>query len=96
MLFDMVISNLISNAIKHNHKNGNIEIVTTDFFFSLANSGEPLSITSKSVFERFKKESKSSDSFGLGLAIVKKVCDTNSWQINHAFVESQHVISIYF
>ena len=96
MLFDMVISNLLSNSIKHNEKNGNIDIVTTDFFFSFANAGEPLKMNSKSVFERFKKESKSSDSFGLGLAIVKKVCDTNSWQINHTYVENQHVISIYF
>lgn len=96
MLFDMVISNLISNSIKHNIKNGNIDIITTDFFFSFSNSGEPISIASKSIFERFKKDSKSSDSFGLGLAIVKKVCDTNNWQINHSFVENQHVISIYF
>ena len=96
MLFDMVISNLISNSIKHNIKNGNIDIITTDFFFSFSNSGEPISITSKSIFERFKKDSKSSDSFGLGLSIVKKVCDTNNWQINHSFVEDQHVISIYF
>jgi len=96
MLFDMVISNLVSNSIKHNFKNGNIEIITTDHFFSFSNSGEPINIASKSIFERFKKESKSSDSFGLGLAIVKKVCDTNNWQINHSFIDNQHVISIYF
>lgn len=96
MLFDMVISNLISNSIKHNYKNGNIDIITTDFFFSFSNSGAPINITSKSIFERFKKDSKSSESFGLGLAIVKKVCDTNNWQINHSFIEDQHIISIYF
>ena len=32
LLFDMVISNLISNAIKHNISKGNIEILTTDLF----------------------------------------------------------------
>lgn len=96
MLFDMVISNLLSNSIKHNYKNGNIDIITTDFFFSFSNSGAPIQINSKSIFERFKKESNSSESFGLGLAIVKKVCDTNNWQINHSFIEDQHIISIYF
>ena len=96
MLFDMVISNIISNAIKHNFKNGNINITTTDLFFSFSNSGTPLNIASKSVFERFIKDSKASDSFGLGLAIVKKVCDTNNWQINHSYVENEHVISIYY
>jgi signal transduction histidine kinase len=96
MLFDMVISNLVSNSIKHNLKNGSIDIITTDHFFSFSNSGTPINIASKSIFERFKKDSKSSDSFGLGLAIVKKVCDTNNWKINHTFAEDMHVISIYF
>ena len=96
LLFDIVISNLISNAIKHNSKSGDLEIVTSDLFISFSNSGEPLNISSASLFERFKKDSKSSDSFGLGLAIVKKICDTYSWKINHSYIESQHNISIYF
>ncbi len=96
LLFDMVISNLIGNAIKHNFKQGNIDITTSELFISISNSGDPLSIPSSSLFERFKKESKSSDSFGLGLAIVKKICDTNHWKINHSYIENQHNISIYF
>ncbi len=96
LLFDIVISNLISNAIKHNLKSGNLEIATSDLFISFSNSGEPLNISSTSLFERFKKDSKSSDSFGLGLAIVKKICDTYNWKINHSFIENQHNISIYF
>ena len=96
LLFDIVISNLISNAIKHNSKSGDLEIVTSDLFISFSNSGVPLNISSTSLFERFKKDSKSSDSFGLGLAIVKKICDTYSWKINHSYIENQHNISIYF
>ncbi len=96
MLFDIVISNLISNAIKHNFKKGNIEIVTSEYFISFSNSGEAHNISSEALFERFKKESKSPDSFGLGLAIVKKVCDTNGWKINHSYVDKQHNFSIYF
>jgi len=96
LLFDMVISNLLSNAIKHNVEHGNITIVTNDLFMSFSNSGKPLNISSDSLFERFKKDSKSPDSFGLGLAIVKKICDTNNWKINHSFIEYQHNITIYF
>ena len=96
LLFDMIISNLISNAIKHNIENGNINISTTDLFISISNSGKPLQSTSESLFERFKKESTASNSFGLGLAIVKKVCDNYNWKINHSFIEDQHNITIYF
>lgn len=96
MLFDMVISNLISNAIKHNFKEGNIDIVTSEYFISFSNSGVAHNISSSSLFERFKKDSKLPDSFGLGLAIVKKVTDTNGWKIKHSFIDNQHSFSIYF
>ncbi len=96
LLFDMVISNLISNAIKHNVDHGNIDILTTDLFISISNSGIPPKLNSTTLFERFKKESGSSNSFGLGLAIVKKVCDNYHWKINHSFIENQHNITIYF
>ena len=96
MLFDMVISNLISNAIKHNLKEGNINITTSHDSITFSNSGEALQTPSTSLFERFKKESKSSDSFGLGLAIVKKVCDINNWKIDHAYSKKQHHFSIHF
>jgi signal transduction histidine kinase len=96
LLFDMVISNLISNAIKHNVKGGSITVSTTKLFVSVSNSGAPTSLDSSSLFERFKKESSSSNSFGLGLAIVKKVCDNYNWKITHSFAEDQHNISIYF
>ena len=96
LLFDMVISNLISNAIKHNIEGGQVLIQTTDLFISVSNSGEAPKMASSSLFERFKKESTASNSFGLGLAIVKKICDNYNWKITHSFAEGQHTISIYF
>ncbi len=96
MLFDMIISNLISNAIKHNIVHGNIDILTTDLFISISNSGDQPKLNSTTLFERFKKESNASNSFGLGLAIVKKICDNYHWKINHSFIENQHNITIYF
>lgn len=96
LLFDMVVSNLISNAIKHNSKGGNLEILTTNLFMSVSNSGEAPKMDSQSLFERFKKESTASNSFGLGLAIVKKVCDNYHWKISHSYEEGQHNISVYF
>ncbi len=96
LLFDMVVTNLISNAIKHNVAGGQIEILTTNLFLSVSNSGEPPKMESSSLFERFKKESNAANSFGLGLAIVKKICDNYNWNITHSYIDNQHNISIYF
>ena len=96
LLFDMIVSNLISNAIKHNIEGGEIEILTTNLFISISNSGVVPKTSSEALFERFKKESTASNSFGLGLAIVKKICDNYNWKITHSYVEDQHNMSIYF
>ena len=48
LLFDMVVSNLISNAIKHNIEGGQILIQTTDLFISVSNSGEAPKMDSSS------------------------------------------------
>lgn len=96
MLFGMVISNLLGNAIKHNQNKGNIHIITSEIFITISNSGKPLNMSSELLFERFKKESNSSESFGLGLAIVKKICDLYNWKISHSYSDNQHHFSIYF
>ncbi len=96
VLFDTVISNLLGNAIKHNQKGGKIEIITNELFITISNSGTELNTDSEKIFERFKKESTSSDSFGLGLAIVKKICNAHHWKIKHTFSENMHHFTIYF
>jgi signal transduction histidine kinase len=96
LLFDTVVSNLIGNSIKHNEKGGVIEIVTDNLFLTISNTGTELKTESDKIFERFKKESTSSDSFGLGLAIVKKICDVHQWKIEHTFSNDMHHFTIYF
>ena len=96
LLFDMIISNLISNAIKHNNKNGSITILTTDVFVSFSNTGIQTNVSSDNLFERFVKDSTKSNSFGLGLAIVKKVCASYHWNIKHSYANNQHNFIIYF
>ncbi len=96
LLFDMIISNLLSNAIKHNDINGDIHITTNPQFLTVSNSGKALNISSESLFERFKKDSTSSESFGLGLAIVKKICISYQWDISHSFSKGQHHFIINF
>ncbi len=96
LLFDMVISNLLGNAIKHNQNKGSIDIVTCEVYITISNSGNPLNIPPETLFERFKKDSKSSESFGLGLAIVKKICNLYDWNISYSYSDNQHHFSIYF
>jgi signal transduction histidine kinase len=94
-LAEILINNLINNAIKYNYEGGNINISIHSFDFSISNSGNPLTLKNPfELFERFNKENKHSESPGLGLAIVKKICDTNLLDVEYKNNGNQHIIQI--
>lgn len=95
-MLDMLVSNLLSNAIRHNLEKGFITIKLTNKYFHISNTGNALTISPEKLFNRFKKASSSADSSGLGLAIVKKICEINEWKIDYTFLEDQHQIIVRF
>jgi len=96
VLADTLISNLLSNAIRHNIQNGTISITYIRDILIFSNTGNSLEQDPEILFNRFKKASNSKDSLGLGLAIVKKICEVNNWQISYSNEEKIHQISILF
>lgn len=94
-LIDILLSNLISNAIKHNPGRGLIEISISGRQWKISNPGSPL-ISPDRIFERFQKGTSSHASTGLGLAIVKKISDTNGIAIQHEYENNWHSFTIRF
>ncbi len=94
-LADILLSNLISNAIKYNRNEGELRIKLDKNKLEISNSGYPLTIADDQIFERFKKGDQP-DSVGLGLAIVKKVCDHINCEIHYTYREQMHVFTIEF
>lgn len=95
-LLDILLSNLLINAIKHNVKNGAITIDLTKQNLVIQNTGKALGNTPNDFFGRFKKQNTESDSLGLGLAIVKKICETNHLNIAYFYENYIHSIEISF
>lgn len=95
-LLEIMLNNLISNAIRHNFKNGLIEIYLNGNELQILNTGQTLEGSPVLMFERFKKQSNSEISLGLGLSIVKKICDVFMYQINYKNIKNHHTISILF
>ncbi len=96
MLSEIIILNILQNAIRHNIKGGCIEINLSDTELIVSNSGEPLNINPEELFIRFKKNDASKDSVGLGLAIVKSISDLYHFKINYHFNNSQHYFTLKF
>jgi len=96
VLADVLISNLIRNAIRHNFENGDINISINENTLIISNSGELITINQKEMFLRFKKNDSSKDSLGLGLSIVKSILNLYNFTISYSYINSMHTFSIKF
>ncbi len=95
-LADILVVNLLKNAISHNLVGGRIIIDIQQSTLSISNTGEPLAINPESLFNRFAKNQYNKNSTGLGLAIVKKICDTHHIKISYSGTDTFHIFSLYF
>ncbi|TLU98809.1 sensor histidine kinase [Dyadobacter luticola] len=93
-LADILLSNLLSNAIRHNYAGGSLNVESGNDYLTISNTGAHLTADPERLFERFKKESSGSESLGLGLAIVKQICDIAGLQITYQNIETLHTIRI--
>ncbi|MCU0446599.1 MAG: HAMP domain-containing histidine kinase [Microscillaceae bacterium] len=95
-LADMLLSNLLKNAIRHNIPQGKIEIDLCNQKFLIRNTGKPLQVPPHTLFERFQKDNPASGSLGLGLAIVKKICEVNQFLIHYTCEAGWHQVEVVF
>ncbi|AFL82622.1 signal transduction histidine kinase [Aequorivita sublithincola DSM 14238] len=95
-LADILINNLISNAIKHSGEEKKISIIAENKTLVISNYGQNALKHPEKLFLRFYREVNSVQSTGLGLAIVKKICDFYNFDLSYSFANQQHSFSITF
>lgn len=93
-LVEILLSNLISNAIRHNYTCGEIIINLTTMGLTIKNTGEQQPLTDK-IFNRFQKSS-SSEGSGLGLTISRQICENFGFTLHYEYVNSFHVFVVKF
>jgi signal transduction histidine kinase len=94
-LADVLITNLLNNAVKHNLSiNGVVSILSENSQLTFQNTGPALSVPPQELFERFRKQNATSGSLGLGLAIVKTICTVYDLDITYSMTSDLHTIVI--
>jgi len=96
LLMDVIVSNLLSNAIRHNLQNGTIQIELNEDKLTIKNTGLPNQRQTTELFERFRKSDDSGKSVGLGLAIVKEICNLYDWEIDYKNEGEWHELKVEF
>lgn len=95
-LAEILISNLLNNAIQYTPENGEILISLDEKNLSVANTGLGYPLNADKVFQRFYKADQQSKGTGLGLAIIKEICTVSGYAISYQFNDNKHEFSIQF
>ncbi len=93
-LTEVLINNLIINAIRHTSPGGAIRVELSKLGFEIRNSGQQ-SLDIQLLFKRFSRMSANNSGSGLGLAIVKEICRLQGWKVTYRFENSEHIFFIH-
>ncbi len=96
LMLEILITNLIKNAVYHNIEDGFIEIRVIENLFLIKNSGEEITNSEENFFKRYKSGVNKSVSTGLGLSIINKICDVNNYKLNFHFFKSTYLMEVEF
>ncbi len=93
-LTEILINNLLLNAIRYTLKGGKIIVTLSNQSFQVANSGAE-SLDKELIFKRFVKFSNGNkNGSGLGLSIVQKIVDFQQWRITYHFENKKHIFTV--
>ena len=94
-LIEILLNNLIINAVRHNYPGGHIIIKLTADSLIIKNSGDDAPLHEEQIFTRFHKSSGSEGS-GLGLTISKQICENFNFSLKYQFHAPYHTFTVIF
>ena len=95
-LAEILISNLLKNAIFHNKENDKIRLHFSENKFTICNSGSTVALNAETIFYRFEKNATNNKSTGLGLAICMAICKSYGISLSYQFTENDHCFTVDF
>ena len=95
LLVEILVNNLLTNAIRYSPVNGTITTKLTDKSLVISNAGSA-PLNQEQLFKRFGTTSSKTPGTGLGLALVKQISSRYGWSIVYSFNNHQHSFSLYF
>jgi signal transduction histidine kinase len=94
LLADILINNLLSNALRHNKEKGMIIVSSENQELTVSNTSPKGEMDVSRMFRRFSKQTTASDSNGLGLAIAHEICNNYALELNYRYFAGMHCMTI--
>lgn len=95
ILTEILINNLIINAIRHTSPGGSVSIELNQSYFEVSNSGTE-KLNTETLFKRFSKFSADNNGSGLGLSIIQEIGRLHQWMISYRFEKGLHIFTVKF
>lgn len=95
-LFEILISNLLNNAITHSARGSSIRIKVLNKDIIICNSSKGLALNEKKLFKRFQRQTSNEQSTGLGLEIAQKIAKIYSAEIRYHHQDNHHCFTVAF
>ncbi|WP_350285323.1 HAMP domain-containing sensor histidine kinase [uncultured Croceitalea sp.] len=96
VLANILFTNLIKNAVQHNHEGGYIDMSLTNQRFEIINTGNISNVSTAQLFNRFEKGDRGTNSLGLGLSISQKICEIYGFRLKYDRDDQKHKFSLFF
>ncbi|SUX46605.1 Probable sensor histidine kinase TcrY [Chryseobacterium indoltheticum] len=95
-LINIIVSNLLRNAIFHNIKSGKVEVQINAKKLIVKNTGIKNSLNPEKIFTRFQKSEHHQSGSGLGLAIVQAIAELYDFSVSYDFKNGMHEFTVNF
>lgn len=92
-LGDILVHNLVKNAIVHNLQGGNLDISLHSDRLIVVNDGPEPSHPTDYYFTEFIKGPESKG-LGLGLSLVRRICNVSGWTVKYTYDSGKHKFEI--
>jgi signal transduction histidine kinase len=93
-LAEILISNLLNNAIRYTEKGNEIRIEIYKNRITFSNPGLPFNIDAEKLFSRFFKISASSKSLGIGLSLARTIAESCDLKLSYSYQNYTHLFSV--
>jgi signal transduction histidine kinase len=95
-LIEILVSNLLSNAIRHNLPGGELRVGLTTQQFTVENTGRAQALPADQLFARLRPQpGRLPGSVGLGLPIARQICETCGFILSYHYQEpGRHLMRV--
>ncbi|MCZ2082935.1 MAG: HAMP domain-containing histidine kinase [Flavobacteriales bacterium] len=89
-LAEILVGNLLLNALKYAPKASEIQALFTENEIHISNKGNGKSLATDLLFKRFQRQNNQENGTGLGLEIAMQIANSASLKLTYEFKENRH------